>query len=1019
MTNFRINVIVDPKGAVAGAKVVESQLRKTKGTADSLRASMLRTFGGLGLAVGIAGSVRLLADFSQAMSTVKAVTGATEEQFAALNARAQELGRTTRFTATQAAEGMVLLARAGFTAEESLAAVGDTLKLAQAGELGLAEAASIAAASLRGFRLDVSELSQVTDVLTLAANSANTNVQQLGEGLKFVAPVAAGLNVSIEQTVAAIGKLSDSGLQASLAGTGLRRVLAELEAPSSKTAGILRDLGVNTDDVRVSQVGLVEALTKLKEAGVDTGQALTIFGQRGGPAFEVLSNNIPAIAEMSEKLEGAAGTADRVAEVMDDNLNGALLRTLSALQGFIIAAGDSGGFIALTGFANGLSVAFNFLTDNIEATGVALSALGVGLLLTKTALVANVASAAAATGAYIAQTTAATILTFQLGGLTAVAAGAATALKAAATAAIAGPFALVAAGATAAFFAIKELNEGIDEYLEATETAAGREFSGLTEFAKVGEKIRQTQQRVEQYKKLIDGDINRGLEPNAVQVQMLERTEEKLAGLVAEQERLKNNTPAAIKARQELQQAEEALFLAFDRSTINLEKQNDILLLNNQEREVQSALLKEIQAIQKEGGPALTPEQVAELEGLVRRNQLLQDQADALDGIRGPQEDFERQLAALQALLDTERITLDEFNTAVGELASSAEGIDLTNIKLPEGAGDLDLQGQMEAIRALVEEEQRRQEIEAQRAQVLRDLADPADQLIARQEVLNTLLKDGSITQQQYNEEQMRLAEELRRLNPEYALQAQILEEIRGPQEEQAARIAALGELLQQEKITLEEYNAEMARLGMMDVELGTSFGDGISSGLKKVGEQMQDIASVSEAALVNAFGAAEDALVEFATTGKFSFKEFASAILSDIARIIARQLILNAIMGLGFGDAFGIGAAGAGAGATGAASGGDFESNQSMIVGEKGPEMVTFGAPGTVMPAEQTAQALAGMGGGEPTVVQAPAPNVNLNVVNVDSPDAARDAMDSDEGGQVIMNQIRKNRAVIQRELQ
>ena len=110
----------------------------------------------------------------------------------------------------------------------------------------------------------------------------------------------------------------------------------------------------------------------------------------------------------------------------------------------------------------------------------------------------------------------------------------------------------------------------------------------------------------------------------------------------------------------------------------------------------------------------------------------------------------------------------------------------------------------------------------------------------------------------------------------------------------------------------------------------------------------------------------------------------------------------------------------GRGLGASGAASGGDFEANKNMLVGEKGPEMVRFGAPGSITPADQTARALAatGAGGGGGTTVNVAPAQVKLSVVNVDSPDAARNAMDTAEGGKVIMNQIRANREAVRREL-
>ena len=304
MATERIDIVVSERGS----RVVRRNLNAIGNSAQASQGAvklLRRALVSLGGVLVLTSAIRTLADFSQAMSTVKAVSKATDEQFKELRDTAKDLGATTRFTATQAAEGMLFLSRAGFDANEVLGSIEGTLQLAQAGALDLGRAADIASNILKGFRLEVSDTSRVVDVLALAANSTNTNVEQLGDAMKFVAPVAAGLGVSLEEATAAAGALSNAGLQASLAGTGLRRVLSELESPSVKTAKTLTALGVGTEEVRVSQVGLVAALERLKEAGVDTGLALEIFGDRGGPAFEVLSSSIPDVIRLTEELKKA------------------------------------------------------------------------------------------------------------------------------------------------------------------------------------------------------------------------------------------------------------------------------------------------------------------------------------------------------------------------------------------------------------------------------------------------------------------------------------------------------------------------------------------------------------------------------------------------------------------------------------------------------------------------------------------------------------------------------------------
>ena len=199
MADFRIRVVVDPSGANRGTRQVETSLNRVGDAATRVQRLISRTFAFVGLGVGLNSVIRTLANFEQQMSTVKAITGATEAQFRTLRLEAQRLGATTRFSASEAAEGMQFLARAGFDVNQVLASINDTLLLAQAGALDLGSAADIASNILTGFRLSAAEAGRVVDVLALASNSANTNVFQLGEAMKFVAPVAAGLGVSLEE----------------------------------------------------------------------------------------------------------------------------------------------------------------------------------------------------------------------------------------------------------------------------------------------------------------------------------------------------------------------------------------------------------------------------------------------------------------------------------------------------------------------------------------------------------------------------------------------------------------------------------------------------------------------------------------------------------------------------------------------------------------------------------------------------------------------------------------------------
>lgn len=373
MATERIDIVITERGS----RVVKRNLEEVGGTARTAHAGvdlLKRTLLTLGVGFTLNQAIGTLANFAQEMASVRAITGATETQFQMLREETKRLGAETRFSASQAAEGAQFLARAGFDTNQIMASLEQTLTLAQAGALDLGRAADIASNVLTGFRISADEAGRAVDVLAFAANRGNTDVAQLGEAMKFVAPVASGLGVALEEATAAVTALSDAGLQGSLAGTGLRRVLSTLEAPTDKVRRTLRALGVSAEEVQVSQVGLTNALIRLRDAGVDTGLALEIFGDRGGPAFEVLSQAIPRVQELNAELQESEGFAAEVAAVMDDNLNGALLSTRSAVEALVIAFGDLGAESLLTQTFRALATGIRFVANNLDDLAAATMA---------------------------------------------------------------------------------------------------------------------------------------------------------------------------------------------------------------------------------------------------------------------------------------------------------------------------------------------------------------------------------------------------------------------------------------------------------------------------------------------------------------------------------------------------------------------------------------------------------------------------------------------------------------------
>lgn len=288
-------------------------------------------------------AVKTSADFEQTMARVGAVSNATGEELAALTAQARELGATTRFTASQAAEAQAFLSMAGFKPSQTLAAMPSTLNLASAAMLDMGRAADITSNILTGFGMRVDELGHVNDVLVKAFTSSNTDLNQLGEAMKYVAPVAKGAGQSIEDIAAAIGALGNAGIQGSMAGTTLRKTISSLVAPTTAAAKILKDLGVSTKDSTGAMRPLLDIIGDLADAGASTGQIMEIFGDRAGPGMMALIDQGSAsIKRFSAALSESEGTATRVAKQQEATLLGAWRELQSAFEELQISLMNSG-----------------------------------------------------------------------------------------------------------------------------------------------------------------------------------------------------------------------------------------------------------------------------------------------------------------------------------------------------------------------------------------------------------------------------------------------------------------------------------------------------------------------------------------------------------------------------------------------------------------------------------------------------------------------------------------------------
>lgn len=271
-----------------------------------------------------AGIVEGAADFEQALSRVKAATGASAEEMERLKQAAQDAGANTKYTSTEAAAALENLAKAGLSAGDAIETLPAVLSLAQAGDIELATSAEYVTKAVMGMGLAFSDAGRVADVLALGANATNTSVAGLAQALSYAAPTANSLGVSLESTVAIIGKFADAGIDASRAGTALNSIMSQFSDPASKFRRELGAAGITTNNFE-------DALHQLADAGPRGAKAINAVGLEAGPALKALLNQgMPALDELKAKLDAAAGSAAATAKTMEDNLKGSMTGLASA-----------------------------------------------------------------------------------------------------------------------------------------------------------------------------------------------------------------------------------------------------------------------------------------------------------------------------------------------------------------------------------------------------------------------------------------------------------------------------------------------------------------------------------------------------------------------------------------------------------------------------------------------------------------------------------------------------------------
>ena len=327
-----LRLSADTKGLQNGLAKAKQQMR-TFGTA-------LTAVGGAALAP-LAAGVKIFAEYEQNMANVRAVSGATAGQFAALDAIAKQMGASTVFTARESAQALSFMAMAGMEAEESVAALPDVLNLAAAGQLELGQSADIVTNVMAGYGIAAEDVTGAVDVLTKGFTSANTDLVQLGEAFKLGGPVAKAAGLGFEETAAALSLMGNAGFQGTLAGTALRGAITRLLNPTDEAAGLIEKYGVTVTDAEGNMLPLVSILKSFEENNLSAADAMTIFGQRAGPGMlALIGQGTDALTNLTTEMENSGGTAQRIADTQLNTLQGQFTLLKSALEGLALSIGE-------------------------------------------------------------------------------------------------------------------------------------------------------------------------------------------------------------------------------------------------------------------------------------------------------------------------------------------------------------------------------------------------------------------------------------------------------------------------------------------------------------------------------------------------------------------------------------------------------------------------------------------------------------------------------------------------------
>ena len=353
---LKVRISADTNGLKSALNGINSDIKKVSNEFEGLKkvgegVSSVGKKLTTGLTLPIAGiavaSTKTAGDFESAMNEVSAISGATGKDLQSLEDLAKQMGATTKFSASESAEALSYMGMAGWKTEDMLSGLPGVLNLASAGGTDLALTSDIVTDGLTAMGLTAKDTDKFVDIMASTCSNANTNIELMGETLKYVGPVAGSLGIEMDDLSVAIGLMGNAGLKGSNAGTALRAGLTNLVKPTKEMSKAMKEYGVELITNKDGSVNLMATMENLRSVlgeldQTTQAQALsTIFGKEAMSGWASIVN---ASEEDFNKLTNAIANSDGVAQSMSDTMmkgmNGALTEMKSALEGVAITIGE-------------------------------------------------------------------------------------------------------------------------------------------------------------------------------------------------------------------------------------------------------------------------------------------------------------------------------------------------------------------------------------------------------------------------------------------------------------------------------------------------------------------------------------------------------------------------------------------------------------------------------------------------------------------------------------------------------